>query len=188
MIATVDLISPAYVALQHELHARPNGYGGKGDTWAEAVLALVDQIGASSVLDYGCGQGALKRALVARKPAHVRVDEYDPAIPGKDGPPLFADLIVCTDVLEHVEPERLENVIAHLRALAKRAVFAVIALRPSNKMLADGRNAHLIVESADWWIARLSEGFVVARGPVNARKPEAREVSLLLTHRSHPCG
>ncbi len=81
--------------------------------------------------------------------------EYDPAIEGKDGRPVFADLVVCTDVLEHIEPDRLDNVLTHLRTLARRAVFVVINTQPSNKTLTDGRNAHLIVEPAVWWYERL---------------------------------
>lgn len=189
MIAPSALISPAYLELQRRLHARPKGYGGKGDTWAQPVLDLVARFRASSVLDYGCGRGALKRALEPIKPVSLDVREYDPAIPGKDGRPSFADLVVCTDVLEHIEPDRLDAVLAHLKTLARTAVFVVIALRESNKTLADGRNAHLIVAPADWWIDRLTRaGFVVANGPINPRRPEAREVSLLLTHQEHPCG
>jgi len=34
--------------------------------------------------------------------------------------------------------------------------FLVIATRPAAKKLADGRNAHLIVEPASWWLPRLT--------------------------------
>lgn len=159
-----DLISPGYVALQRELHARPQGYGGKGKKWAETVVALVKRYDAISVLDYGCGQGSLKVQLQAfREMGAVRLSEYDPAIAGKDGPPDFADLVVCTDVLEHIEPERLSKVLEHVRMLARKAAFLVVALDPANKTLADGRNAHLILESPAWWTnAVVSAGFALA--------------------------
>jgi hypothetical protein len=96
--------------------------------------------------------------------------------------PGFADLVVCTDVLEHVEPELLDTVLRHLRSLARKAVFVVIATRPSNKTLSDGRNAHLIVETAEWWIAHLIEaGFTVMPDPpVSPLLKPSREVVAIL--------
>ncbi len=183
ILEPTDVITKAYRALQAELHARPKGYGGKGDKWAPAVSDLVGRFQATSVLDYGCGQGALKKALQTLCDPRVHIREYDPAITGKSGwPPDFADLVVCTDVLEHAEPERLDAILAHLKILARKAVFAVIATRPSNKTMADGRNAHLIVEQAEWWIARLeAAGFTVEPGPASPLKKPSRELVVLLT-------
>lgn len=155
MIKPADLITPQYRELQRQLHASPRGYGQKGRKWAPAVVRLVELYGATSVLDYGCGQGSLKVELKKHLSPAVRIDEYDPAIAGKDGIPEFADLVVCTDVLEHIEPDKLDNVLAHLKLLARQAVFMVVNLRPASKVLADGRNAHLIVESAEWWRRRV---------------------------------
>lgn len=153
MISTDDLITPAYLETQRVLHASPQGYGGKGKKWAATVRALAMANGCGSMLDYGCGQGSL---AVALEGSGLACRDYDPAIPGKDGRPSFADLVVCTDVLEHVERDSLSAVLAHIRALARKAVLLVVALDPSNKTLTDGRNAHLILESADWWAAQVS--------------------------------
>ena len=179
----MKLMSPAYRALQRELHARPNGYGGKGDKWAAGVAALVARFDATSVLDYGCGEGSLKKALAPMVGSRVRIDEYDPAIEGKDHAPSFADLVVCTDVLEHVEPEYLSATLAHLKVLARKAVFVVVATRPSNKTMLDGRNAHLIIRPAEWWQGQAeAAGFTVADGaPVSPLKKPSREwVAVLL--------
>lgn len=179
MIARGELISAAYLAEQRALHASPRGYGGRGAKWADAVAQLVRRFQASSVLDYGCGQGSLIAALKAQALPGIRWAEYDPAIPEKSNQPVFADLVVCTDVLEHVELDKLDAVLRHLRQLARRAVFVVIALRPSNKTLSDGRNAHVTIETADWWIARLiTAGFHVSDGPGPIGHGE---VSLVLT-------
>lgn len=177
-----DLISPAYLEMQKELHARPKGYGGKGDKWAPAVAVMVDAFSAWSVLDYGSGQGSLKKALLPLLTRSVRINEYDPAIPGKDAQPEFADLVTVTDVLEHVEPDRLSTVLAHLKVLARKAVFVVIATRPSNKTMTDGRNAHLIIESGEWWHLKMIEaGFTVNEGPTSPLKKVSREWVAVLT-------
>lgn len=179
-VSPTSAISPAYLDQQRALHAAPRGYGGKGSKWAAAVAALARAYQATSVLDYGCGQGSLGIALRAA-PLGLEVRDYDPAIPGKDGPPEPADLVVCTDVLEHIEPDRLDVVLTDLRRMARRVVFAVIATRPSNKTLPDGRNAHLILEDAAWWVTRLTgAGFTAIPGPTLSSASAAREVSLVL--------
>jgi len=178
VIATTELFTPAYLETQRLLHAEPRGYGGKGDKWAPAVRVLVDRYGATSVLDYGCGQGSLLTALRLEPMPGVRLAEYDPAIAAKAARPSFADLVVCTDVLEHVEPDCLPAVLRHLGELARKAIFLVVATRPSNKTLTDGRNAHLILENDTWWetVVREGTGFAhVLPGPPSPLKKPSRE-------------
>lgn len=158
MVSSHQLISRSYAAMQSELHARPQGYGGKGDKWMNTVIDLVAKYEAWSVLDYGCGQGSLGRVL--RRDgvlSGVRIDEYDPAVKTYSAMPAFADLVICTDVLEHIEPDRLTWVLRHLHLLARKAVFLVVALDEANKVLADGRNAHLILETPGWWETTICE-------------------------------
>src|SRR5262245_58241377 len=138
------LISPAYADLQRQLHASHDyGKGVDAEECARIVRALPD---VETVLDYGCGQGHLGRLLTG-----YEIEEYDPCIPGKDVQPAKCDAVVCADVLEHVEPDLLDNVLIHLRSLTKRYAVFVIATKPSSKIMADGRSAHLIVENAGWW-------------------------------------
>lgn len=141
-------ISPAYLEEQRWLHDQPAGYGGKGDRWATAVHRLAATSGAASILDYGCGQGALARELARRG---VTAAEYDPAIPGKDDDPAPADLVVCTDVLEHVEEPHLRAVLAHLQQLTHLVLFVSIGLKPAGKTLRDGRNAHITLKKPATW-------------------------------------
>jgi 2-polyprenyl-3-methyl-5-hydroxy-6-metoxy-1,4-benzoquinol methylase len=152
------LISSENRALNRQLHERRGDYVTSGARWASTVVQIAEKVGAASILDYGAGKGSLARALGARP-----VRQCDPAVPGIDAPPEPADLVVCTDVLEHVEPERLEPVLDHLRRLTRRALFAAVATRPAKKTLADGRNAHLIQEPAEWWLPRLWPRFRIRR-------------------------
>lgn len=181
MIAPGDLISVKYRALQRELHAAPRGYGQRGHKWAPVVVELVQSYGATSVLDYGCGTGSLVQALRSSLPSVVRLAEYDPAIPGKDLYPSFADLVVCTDVLEHVEPDRLRFVLTHLQQLARKAIWVVVSLVETAKILSDGRNAHLIIQPTEWWVEQFrSIGCTVLAPPDSARrKPEKEWIAVV---------
>ena len=149
------LITEQYRAQNARLHAAVSSYGNNGHRHAVAVAELAKRIGAETVLDYGSGKGSLKRAL------SLPVAEYDPAVPEHSAEPVAADLVVCGDVLEHIEPECLDDVLDHLHSLTKKVGLFVIATRPAKKHLDDGRNAHLIVENRDWWMRKLEQRWQV---------------------------
>ena len=160
-----DLISEAYLQEQQRLHAAPRGYGGRGSKWASVVHETMKEFSCRSVLDYGCGQGTLLRALQAFGRPDRILREYDPAIPGKAEPPTEpADLVVCTDVLEHIESDKIHGVLLHLSALTGRILFVVVSLVPTSKTLSDGRQAHILLRSVDWWKYQLCDhGFQLSR-------------------------
>lgn len=153
------LISDSYRALNETLHGT-HRYGARGDKWAQKVRDLADTFEARSILDYGCGKGALKTALALDTDIDIR--EYDPAIPGKTALPAPADLVVCTDVLEHIEPDCIDAVVAHLKGLTRHVLFVVVSTRPAVKTLTDGRNAHLIVQPLETWQPLLTSAMTVA--------------------------
>ena len=157
MRASGTTITEDYRALNAELHRTRKDYGRRGGRHASRVLQLLKKFNASSVLDYGAGKGGLAKALPG-----VDVREYDPAIPGKDMPPEPADILVCTDVLEHIEPDCLDDVLSELARLTLKVGHVVVATQPDQtKLLPDGRNPHLIVQPAEWWKARLKPHFRV---------------------------
>jgi hypothetical protein len=149
------LISDEYRALNAQLHRDRPDYGTSGHKWADAVMMLAKERGANTVLDYGCGKRTLRGALPLLNERDFRLYEYDPAIPGLDAAPSPADLVVCTDVLEHIEADCLNAVLDDLRRCTRKVAFLEIATRPAVKTLADGRNAHLIVEPPEWWLPKL---------------------------------
>lgn len=151
----MTLISDEYRELNRKLHDRED-YGAIGARHAEAVIDLARMSKSKTLLDYGCGKGTLRKALFG---SGLLVSEYDPAVEGKDAPPEQTDIVVCTDVLEHIEPEHLEEVLDDLRRLTRVAVYLTVSMVRAEKILADGRNAHLIVEDYKWWLPKLWERF-----------------------------
>ena len=137
-----------YKALQQQLHAA-GGYGLSGYKHAQQITDLARGFKTREVLDYGCGQQTLQKAMP------FAITNYDPFIPGLDTEPAPHDIVVCSDVLEHIEPACLDHVLEHLRGLTKRVLFIDVATRPAVKKLADGRNAHLIQWEPEAWIVKL---------------------------------
>lgn len=152
-----ELITPAYRELNKQLHDTHPTYGTSGVKHIATVLKLAEGINTKSVLDYGCGKGLLGKGLP------FPIWEYDPAIEGKDESPRPAELVVCTDVLEHIEPDLLKPVLADLARCVKKVGYFVVHTGPAKKTLADGRNAHLIQKNADWWGKVLGKFFDVAK-------------------------
>ena len=160
-----DLISPAYRALLNRAH-KEIVWAGSGHKQADAVAQFATEIGAKAILDYGSGQGLLCKALAAANPPR-RVINYDPGLPGSVGLPKITHLVVCSDVLEHIEPDKLDNVLQHLHSLAAIGAYFVIATRPANKSLPDGRNMHLLIKPPEWWLEKINaQGWKHARPPV----------------------
>ena len=152
------MISAEYRALNTQLHMERKDYGRSGRKWAVTVADLVKESGAQSVLDYGCGKSTFKNAF--SQLSNIPVSEYDPCIPGKEKLPDPVDVVVCTDVMEHIEPEFLDEVLEHIHSLGKLFVMTV-ATREAKRKLPDGRNTHLIVRDVDWWREKLSEHFTI---------------------------
>jgi len=117
--STPVTISEEHIEEMKTLHRNPV-YGISGKKHKNVVLKLAESMNTRSVMDYGCGKGALGAGLP------FPIWEYDPAIPGKDGVPRPADLVVCLNVLEFVEPQMLDNVLGDLVRCSKKCVFAVI--------------------------------------------------------------
>ena len=147
------MISPEYKELNRQLHADRKTYGAGGHKESSRIVGLCKRAGLREVLDYGAGKGSLAAAL---RKAKLQVTEYDPAVPGKDVLPTGSwDVVTCIDVLEHVEPEHLAEVLGSILERTGTRAYFIIATRPAQKTLADGRNAHLIVEPIHWWASAL---------------------------------
>lgn len=167
-----DLISAGYKNQITTLH-KTKRWGADGAKHTAPVQEFAAELRASSVLDYGCGEGKLAKSL-----PKIKFMEYDPGIPGKDALPKPADLVVCTDVLEHIEPEKISKVLDHLYRLAAKGCYLVIATRPANALLPDGRNAHLIVQPWAWWMDKLLQvGWTIKKFE---QKSEKHDVSVWL--------
>lgn len=104
-----------------------------------------------TALDYGCGKGKLAMMM-----ARLDWQEYDPGIPGKQEKPRGQyDLVTCTDVMEHVEREYIEDVARELGAYTKKCLFLDIACYPTGSYFMEGphkgEDMHITLLSPNEW-------------------------------------
>ena len=152
-------ISDDYRNAQKKLHENPN-YGVASLQYAPIVKEVIQQIGATSISDYGAGKCRLRMKLKELGLRKFRYFPFDPAFP-EYGEPKEAELVCCIDVLEHVEPLYLDAVLIDLRKITTGHGFFTIHTGPAVKTLADGRNAHLIQNPASWWLPKLCDHFEI---------------------------
>jgi len=138
---------------QYKLMHEQVVYGNTSIDYLDDVQSIIYEYKVKDVLDFGCGQSELLSSL------DVPVKYwYDPAIPGKDKLPSGLikphDLIICTDVMEHVLEDNLTSTLFDLWLMGRR-VFFTISCRPAKKRLPDGSDPHVTVKSPDWWMEKL---------------------------------
>ena len=134
------LISEQYRKQQRALHERPD-YGVASLRYAPLVAETLERTRADELLDYGAGKGRLAAALqeIVKRP--LKVHHYDPAIPEWAAEPQPCGFVACIDVLEHIEPDYLDNVLDELKAITTRFGFYTIHTGAAVKVLSDGWTA-----------------------------------------------
>lgn len=150
------LISEAYRVQQEKLHENEN-YGVASVQYAPIVSEICNTLLVQHLLDYGAGKCRLFQNL---KVDHkMKLQAYDPGVQKLATPPVPAEMVACIDVLEHVEPECLDDVLDDLVGLTEAVAFLTIHTGPAVKVLPDGRNAHLTQQPIEWWLPKIWERF-----------------------------
>jgi hypothetical protein len=151
----------ALIRQYRELHEEGHFAGLSILPWVEDIAALVRRTGAETLLDYGCGKGM----QYVKHGAHeawggIMPHLYDPGVSGLSKPPegLF-DGVISTDVAEHIPEGEVDAYIEALKRHAGRFVFVSICCRPANRLLPDGRNAHLTIRRIKWWKKKFARAF-----------------------------
>lgn len=159
----MTLITDSYRDLNRQLHERVAGFGAGGRRWEPNVRDISRSLDTADILDYGCGKGTL--AAVCRD---LNIRNYDPAVPAFAAEPEPADIVVCTDVLEHIEPDHVSDVLAHIARLTRKMALLVVYTKEATKCLPDGRNAHLSIHDGLWWFRETHKHLEVIKTNVRA--------------------
>jgi 2-polyprenyl-3-methyl-5-hydroxy-6-metoxy-1,4-benzoquinol methylase len=140
-----------------ELH-KNNIYGMSSIYLITPISELINRIKPKRVLDYGCGQSKLLNVLYENYP-DIDFVKYDPAIEKYSKKPTGKfDLIICTDVLEHIPEKYLDYILKDISSLSDNVLFN-ISTKTAIWHLPDGSNCHKTVKEKDWWIDLLTKYF-----------------------------
>lgn len=153
-----QLISDEYRAMQTELHENPN-YGIASTHFAPIVDDILSRYKITDLLDYGAGKLRLRDSI--NEP--VNYTAYEPSNPKYSDTPEPTEFVTCIDVLEHIEPELLDNVLDDLERVTLKYGLFTIHTGPAVKTLPDGRNAHLIQEPYTWWQPKIKQRFEIIK-------------------------
>lgn len=140
------------------------------------VIVSFQKFGVKTILDAGCGEGAvidfmLKHheddfdiqgmdiAEIDRKPSVAEKVSQGCLWQEKDWPGVF-DCVYCCDVLEHLPPMKVDETIDILaNHCTKMAVFQICCIRDDYGPLNIGEPLHLTIRPPMWWLKKLEPYF-----------------------------
>ena len=136
-------------------------WGNSGSNYYNRIYHYAHKYKCKNVLDYGAGLQAIEEldnTLPNKKyTKKLNVTSYDPGIESIKNNNIPKDFLCCCDVLEHIEPEFLDNVLDDILRCTLSKGFLAISCKEAKTILPDGRNAHLIIEPFTWWRNKLIE-------------------------------
>ena len=152
-----------------------------GESLANYAFATMKMRKGDKLIDFGCGTG---RPAAQFQRLGASVTGIDHATNCLDQgvnitflqcclwnlpPDLLCDYGYCTDVMEHIPPEKVDDVLSEIRRVVRNKVFFQIATFPDGMGKRIGETLHLSVHGPEWWSAKLSKhwGSVIVNGTRN---------------------
>jgi len=136
------------IALE-ECHNRGYFNGASLKQHIDEITKIIEMDNIKTILDYGCGKAEYH-------PTEWNATKYDPGyFPYQTKPTGNFDLVICTDVMEHIEEQYVDAVFSEIFKYANKSVYLSISTEPAKKNLPDGRNCHVTQKDSEWWIERI---------------------------------
>jgi len=130
------------------------------------LINVIKENNSKTLLDYGCGKAIPYskkecKSIGLKKPVQelCNLDSfalYDPAYPkySKLTKKKY-DIVVCTDVMEHIAEQDIDWVLKDILSHSKKTVFLNISCQPALKHFKEGKfkgqNVHISVFDGVWW-------------------------------------
>ncbi len=111
-------LTTQYVKQLKHLH-RTTDFGSGGAKVPKVLQPYLSNV--KSLLDFGCGKGKFSQTIKDFN-SNINVYSYDPVTAPIELPEQV-DVVYSSDVLEHVEPELLDNVLQHIDSCILLLVF-----------------------------------------------------------------
>ena len=130
------------------------------------LINVIKENNCKTLLDYGCGKAIPYskkecKSIGLKKPVQElcnldSFDLYDPAYPKYNKlTKKKYDIVVCTDVMEHIAEQDIDWVLKDILSHSKKTVFLNISCQPALKHFKKGKfkgqNVHVSVFHGTWW-------------------------------------
>ena len=155
-------VSKGYKEAIIDLHDKTRWGDSGGCMAGESVIAfLIEHPEIKTILDYGCGEGTLKSCVETAGISDKQWTLYDPGMPEySEKPEGKFDLVITTDVLEHVEPHMLRSTLYELYELTGKFLYNDIACYLTERIFRNGpyigQDLHINLRAPDDWMVQLS--------------------------------
>ena len=157
---------------------------------ADAIWTACDMTTIDTVLDIGCGLGAVIERLFARGATVIGWDSPEaekrahcPRVVGMDltkveGSPLQFDVVICTETAEHLAPEFADRLV-QLCVSAKPRLIVWSAAEPGDEW-----EGHVNLQRSSYWLDKLSRtGYASCH-----TRTERLRIEMILRHAQHEYG
>lgn len=161
-----------FIEAYKDLHTQETKFKGSSlNPYVISIGKLILEYNCKTLLDYGCGKALgysdKCEEIQLKKPVQEiwNIDSYtlyDPAYPKYDTLPTSTyDIVICTDVLEHIPEQDLDWVIERILNYSTKIVFLNICTAPALKHFKKGKfkgkNLHISVFEDKWWIKKIGK-------------------------------
>lgn len=143
-----------YIKQYELLYKIKKNYGKTSIKLYDMLEKIINDLNILSVLDYGCGKSKLLDLI--KKNKKIKIYRYDPAI--KKYSKLTknkTDLVICTDVLQHVPLYDLDRVLKEIKSKGVYILFYIKCTNHKTK-LPNKTYANCTVYDKKWWLEKLS--------------------------------
>lgn len=143
-----------YIKQYELLYKIKKNYGKTSIKLYDMLEKIINHLNILSVLDYGCGKSKLLDLI--KKNKKIKIYRYDPAI--KKYSKLTknkTDLVICTDVLQHVPLYDLDRVLKEIKSKGIYILFYIKCTNHKTK-LPNKTYANCTVYDKKWWLEKLS--------------------------------
>jgi len=154
-------ISDGYRETVLDMHSKSDWGNSSGQMSGDTIVSFLKSFpDIKTILDYGCGKGSLK---IWAEDSGITGREwtlYDPGMPEfQEKPTGKFDLVITTDMLEHVEEKYLDDVIEEINSYTNKYLYNEIACYLARAFFQSGpykgKDLHINLKAPDEWMVRL---------------------------------
>jgi hypothetical protein len=148
-------------ARKYHIQNKTHWIGESLGEYKHQIWDIVQRNNYKNILDYGAGKATFHKLLfnntkIPGAPLNINIVPYDPAYePFSTKPTGKFELVLCIDVMEHVQEDKIDEVLADIFSFGDN-IFITISCYPATQILLNGKNAHYTIKEPEWWKEKLN--------------------------------